>query len=141
LGNIEKFSLLKIWDKVTIYQNPERQFQMTRHYEEFLQALNEEMKSQSALKLVADGLDKGCLRGEIQECHYLHETVGGTEFLQFFLLEPGEHMGESKGPTFVFRWAGNTWSVLPPAQPTELTAADLAELFVSMPAQWAAVAD
>ncbi len=114
---------------------------MSRHYEEFLEALDTAMKEQSALKLVPDGKDKGCLSGEIQECHYLHETVGGTEFLQFFLLEPGQHMGEAKGPTFVFRWAGQTWSVLPPAQPTELTAADLAELFVSMPSQWANVAE
>ena len=114
---------------------------MTRQYKEFLKALDAEMKNHSALKLVPDGEEQGILRGEIQECHYLHEIVGGTEFLQFFLLAPGEHIGESKGPTFVFRWAGNTWSVLPPAQPTDLSAADLAELFTSMPAQWAAVAE
>ena len=109
---------------------------MSNHYEEFLQALTTAMKQESGLKLVSDGKDKGCLSGEIQDCHYLHETVGGTEFLQFFLLEPGEHMGEAKGPTFVFRWAGQKWSVLPPAEPTELTADDLAELFLSMPEQW-----
>ena len=114
---------------------------MSRQYEQFLDALNLAMKEQSALKLVPDGKEKGCLSGEIQECHYLHEVVGGTEFLQFFLLEPGEHLDETKGPTFVFRLAGQTWSVLPPAQPTELTAADLAELFVSMPFQWADVAE
>ncbi len=109
---------------------------MSQHYEQFLEALNVAMKQQSALKLVPEGKEKGCLSGEIQECHYLHEIVGGTEFLQFFLLEPGQHIGEAKGPTFVFRWAGQAWSVLPPAQPTELNAADLAELFVSMPSQW-----
>ncbi len=114
---------------------------MSRQYQAFLEALNEAMKSQSALKLLAEDKDSGCLAGEIQECHYQHEVVGGTEFLQFFLLEPGQHIREAQGPTFVFRLNGQTWSVLPPAEPTELGPDDLAELFVSMPSQWAEVSE
>jgi hypothetical protein len=114
---------------------------MSQQYNEFLDALNLAMKSQSALKYLPEGNDSGCVRGEIQECHYQHEIVGGTEFLQFFLLEPGQYLKEAKGPTFVFRWAGQAWTVLPPAEPTNLSAADLAELFISMPSQWAGVAE
>ena len=109
---------------------------MSQQYEDFLSALDLAMKSESGLKLVPEGIERGCLSGEIQECHYLHEVVGGTEFLQFFLLEPGDHIASAKAPTFMFRWAGQKWSVMPPAEPTELTATDLAELFISMPLQW-----
>jgi hypothetical protein len=109
---------------------------MSQQYQDFLNALTTAMKQQSGLKLVPEGPEGGCLSGEIQECHYQHEIVGGTEFLQFFLLEPGDRIRAATTPTFGFRWNGEKWNVLPPADPTELTADDLAELFVSMPLQW-----
>lgn len=110
---------------------------MSQQYQDFLDALTVGMKQQSGLKLLAEGTERGCLAGEIQECHYLHEIVGGTEFLQFFLLEPGDRISATTTPTFVFRWNGEKWSVMPPAEPHELTADDLVELFFAMPEQWA----
>jgi hypothetical protein len=109
---------------------------MSKQYQDFLEALAIGMKQQSGMKLVPEGTEGGCLAGEIQECHYQHEVVGGTEFLTYFLLEPGDRISASTTPTFVFRWNGEKWSVLPPAEPTELTAEDMAELFLSMPRQW-----
>ena len=110
---------------------------MSQQYQQFLDAVKVAMKEQSALKHLAEGKDRGYVAGEIQECHYLHEIVGGTEFLQFFLLALVSTFVKQRRRRSFFAGLEQPGAFCHRRNPTELTAADLAELLISMPSQWA----